>query len=134
MFPSGSFLRSPKLRAPRHPALLLSARLPLSPAVSVVKKKTQFKSAAATARWGLSLYNTPLARFSTTLATAKQLSAAQLVIPRRTFSTTALNMTGTKIDGTAIAKDIREKLRNEIADLQAKNPRFKPNLVIYQGV
>ncbi|GAM40931.1 C-1-tetrahydrofolate synthase [Talaromyces pinophilus] len=41
-------------------------------------------------------------------------------------------MTGSKIDGTAIAKDIREKLKSEIAELQAKNPRFKPNLVIYQ--
>ncbi|EED12374.1 C1 tetrahydrofolate synthase, putative [Talaromyces stipitatus ATCC 10500] len=41
-------------------------------------------------------------------------------------------MTGSKIDGTAIAKDIREKLKGEIAELQAKNPRFKPNLVIYQ--
>ncbi|KAI7976172.1 hypothetical protein EIK77_002025 [Talaromyces pinophilus] len=41
-------------------------------------------------------------------------------------------MTGFKIDGTAIAKDIREKLKSEIAELQTKNPRFKPNLVIYQ--
>ncbi|OKL56717.1 C-1-tetrahydrofolate synthase, cytoplasmic [Talaromyces atroroseus] len=41
-------------------------------------------------------------------------------------------MPATKIDGTAIAKDIREKLKSEIADLQAKNSRFKPNLVIYQ--
>ncbi|RAO72207.1 uncharacterized protein BHQ10_008219 [Talaromyces amestolkiae] len=41
-------------------------------------------------------------------------------------------MTGSKIDGTAIAKDIREKLKTEIAELQTKNPRFKPNLIIYQ--
>uniref|UniRef100_A0A093VJ94 C-1-tetrahydrofolate synthase, cytoplasmic n=1 Tax=Talaromyces marneffei PM1 TaxID=1077442 RepID=A0A093VJ94_TALMA len=42
-------------------------------------------------------------------------------------------MTGSKIDGNAIAKDIREKLKTEIAELQTKNPRFRPNLVIYQG-
>ncbi|EEA19024.1 hypothetical protein EYB25_009101 [Talaromyces marneffei] len=41
-------------------------------------------------------------------------------------------MTGSKIDGNAIAKDIREKLKTEIAELQTKNPRFRPNLVIYQ--
>jgi methylenetetrahydrofolate dehydrogenase (NADP+)/methenyltetrahydrofolate cyclohydrolase/formyltetrahydrofolate synthetase len=42
-------------------------------------------------------------------------------------------MPGTKIDGNAIAKDIREKLKDEITTLQASNPRFRPNLVIYQG-
>jgi hypothetical protein len=58
-----------------------------------------------------------------------------LVVSRlRSFSISAANMTGSKIDGTAIAKDIREKLKNEIAELQTKNPRFKPNLVIYQGM
>ncbi|KAH8693999.1 putative C1 tetrahydrofolate synthase [Talaromyces proteolyticus] len=41
-------------------------------------------------------------------------------------------MTGSKIDGTAIAKEIREKLKTEITTLQSSNPRFKPNLVIYQ--
>ncbi|KAL1968258.1 hypothetical protein VTN77DRAFT_2093 [Rasamsonia byssochlamydoides] len=41
-------------------------------------------------------------------------------------------MVGTKIDGTAIAKDIRERLKGEIQKLQESNPRFKPNLVIFQ--
>lgn len=38
-----------------------------------------------------------------------------------------------KIDGTAIAKSIREGLKAEIEKTQVINPRFKPNLVIFQG-
>lgn len=38
-----------------------------------------------------------------------------------------------KIDGTAIAKSIREGLKAEIEKTQLTNPRFKPNLVIFQG-
>ncbi|GAB7358665.1 hypothetical protein MBLNU230_g3894t1 [Neophaeotheca triangularis] len=41
-------------------------------------------------------------------------------------------MAATKIDGTAIAKTIRERLNSEIATKQAANPRFKPSLVIIQ--
>jgi 5,10-methylene-tetrahydrofolate dehydrogenase/methenyl tetrahydrofolate cyclohydrolase len=42
-------------------------------------------------------------------------------------------MTGTKIDGNAIAKDIHNRLKAEIQAAQASNPRFKPSLVIFQG-
>ncbi|KAK4503790.1 hypothetical protein PRZ48_004705 [Zasmidium cellare] len=41
-------------------------------------------------------------------------------------------MTATKIDGTAVAKSYREKIAREIAEKQAKNPRYKPSLVIIQ--
>ena len=41
-------------------------------------------------------------------------------------------MTATKIDGTAIAKSIREKIAKDIAEKQAKNSRYKPSLVIIQ--
>lgn len=41
-------------------------------------------------------------------------------------------MAGTKIDGTAIARNIREKLNAEIRERQQSNPRFKPSLVIFQ--
>ena len=41
-------------------------------------------------------------------------------------------MTGTKIDGTAIAKSIRERLENDIEAKQSSNPRFKPCLKIIQ--
>lgn len=38
-----------------------------------------------------------------------------------------------KIDGTAIAKSIREGLKAEIEKNHETNPRFKPSLVIFQG-
>jgi len=41
-------------------------------------------------------------------------------------------MAGTKIDGTAVAKGIREKLHAQIQETQKSNPRFKPNLKIIQ--
>lgn len=53
------------------------------------------------------------------------------VSPFRTFSGSA--MAGAKIDGTAIAKSIRQGLKAEIEQLQVTNPRFKPNLIIFQG-
>lgn len=43
-------------------------------------------------------------------------------------------MAATKIDGTAIAKGIREGLKAEIEKAQLTNPRFKPSLVIFQGM
>lgn len=43
-------------------------------------------------------------------------------------------MPATKIDGTAIAKNVRERLRAEIAEKKAANPRFQPCLKIIQGV
>ena len=41
-------------------------------------------------------------------------------------------MTGTKIDGTAIANGIRDKLHAQIQESQKTNPRFKPSLKIIQ--
>jgi methylenetetrahydrofolate dehydrogenase (NADP+)/methenyltetrahydrofolate cyclohydrolase/formyltetrahydrofolate synthetase len=41
-------------------------------------------------------------------------------------------MTATKIDGTAIAKTIRERLHAEILNTQKINPRYKPSLKIIQ--
>jgi hypothetical protein len=43
-------------------------------------------------------------------------------------------MTARKIDGTAIAKSIRERLHAEIEATQKVNPRFKPSLKIIQGI
>ena len=42
-------------------------------------------------------------------------------------------MAGLKIDGTTIAKNIREGLSAEIQKAQESNPRFKPSFVIFQG-
>lgn len=41
-------------------------------------------------------------------------------------------MTATRIDGTAIAKAIRERLHAEIENTQKSNPRYKPSLKIIQ--
>jgi len=43
-------------------------------------------------------------------------------------------MVAQKIDGTAIAKSIRERLNNDIQQKQEKNPRYKPSLIIIQGM
>ncbi|KAF2753437.1 putative C-1-tetrahydrofolate synthase mitochondrial precursor [Pseudovirgaria hyperparasitica] len=41
-------------------------------------------------------------------------------------------MAATKIDGTAIAKSIRERIGEDIKTKQSQNPRFKPGLTIIQ--
>jgi hypothetical protein len=51
----------------------------------------------------------------------------------RHFSGTAFRMTASKIDGTAIAKSIRERLGAKIKERQSVNPRYKPSLKIVQG-
>ena len=53
------------------------------------------------------------------------------VVSHRNFYCSAAM--ASRIDGTAIAKDIREGLKAEIEKIQQSNPRFKPNLVIFQG-
>lgn len=52
----------------------------------------------------------------------------------RAFSSTPITMTATKIDGTAIAKSIRDKLHTQIEETQKTNPRFRPSLKIIQGM
>lgn len=49
----------------------------------------------------------------------------------RTFCSSAIM--ASRIDGTAIAKSIRAGLKAEIEQTQLTNPRFKPNLIIFQG-
>ena len=43
-------------------------------------------------------------------------------------------MTAQKIDGTAIAKAIRERLGQKIKEKQEVNPRYRPSLKIVQGM
>ena len=52
----------------------------------------------------------------------------------RSFHTTRTTMVATRLDGTAIAKAIRERLAAEIVEKQEFNPRYKPNLRIIQGM
>lgn len=56
-----------------------------------------------------------------------------LLLPRRGFATSYPAMAATKLDGTAVAKQIRERLAQEIADKQKSNPRYQPSLKIIQG-
>lgn len=42
-------------------------------------------------------------------------------------------MSANRIDGTAIAQGIRQKLSAEIKEAQKANPRFRPGLTIFQG-
>ena len=53
---------------------------------------------------------------------------------QRSFSHTSKVMVAVKIDGTAIAKAIRERLHSEIQNTQKTNPRYKPTLRIIQGI
>ena len=41
-------------------------------------------------------------------------------------------MVATKIDGTAIAKDIRQRIHTQIKEFQAVNDKFNPSLAIIQ--
>ncbi|KYK60675.1 C-1-tetrahydrofolate synthase [Drechmeria coniospora] len=43
-------------------------------------------------------------------------------------------MVATKLDGTAIAKSIRERIGAEIIEKQKRNPRYRPSLKIIQGM
>lgn len=56
-----------------------------------------------------------------------------IAILRRQFSYSFVNMTATKIDGTAIARRIRESLSAQIKKQQETDPEFKPSLTIIQG-
>jgi hypothetical protein len=66
--------------------------------------------------------------------TSPEISSTTTISNTRYFSSTRAEMTATKIDGTAIAKTIRERLHSEIEATQKVNPRFKPCLRIIQGM
>lgn len=51
---------------------------------------------------------------------------------QRLFSHSASTMTASKIDGTAIARSIRERLGAQIKQRQETNPRYRPSLKIIQ--
>lgn len=60
-------------------------------------------------------------------------STLQPRINSRLFSVTRNDMVAEKIDGTAVAKKIRERIGQEIKKKQETSPRFKPSLTIVQG-
>ncbi|KAF7866900.1 hypothetical protein EAF04_005741 [Stromatinia cepivora] len=113
---SSSLLRSRAFLPTRHRALLSS----LSPSASFTRVAQQIVQLR-----GQSSHST----FS--FPTRVSPSTPRNSTPRQ-FSSTPAAMTATKIDGTAIAKKIREKIHAEIDDAQKTNPRFKPSLKIIQ--
>jgi hypothetical protein len=64
-----------------------------------------------------------------------QVSSSVLHTPSllRSFSTSLSTMAAIKLDGTAIAKSIREKLAAEVVEKQKLNPQYQPCLKIIQG-
>lgn len=66
---------------------------------------------------------------TTALLLPQHLSTA--AAPRAEYSSAA--MAATKIDGTAVARKVRERIQAEIAQKKAVNPRFQPCLKIIQG-
>lgn len=50
----------------------------------------------------------------------------------RLLSCSPVTMTASKIDGNAIARDIRDKIKANIKKTQETNPRYKPSLTIVQ--
>ncbi|KAF5869545.1 putative c-1-tetrahydrofolate synthase protein [Botrytis fragariae] len=116
---SSSILRSRASLPTQHRALLSS----LTPSASFAQAAQQV----------LQLQGQP---FRSTFSSPTRVSSISPFTPQssttRQFSSTPATMTATKIDGTAIAKKIREKIHAEIGDAQKTNPRFKPSLKIIQ--
>lgn len=67
----------------------------------------------------------PLPTTSSSLASSRN---------NRLFSTTTAAMVARQLDGTAIAKAIRERIGAEIAERQKANPRYQPCLKIVQSM
>ena len=59
-------------------------------------------------------------------------SIARITQTRRQASSNSRTMAVEKIDGTAIARSIRERINAEIKQIQETNPRYKPSLTIVQ--
>lgn len=102
------------------------------------------RSSAPPPRYRPSLYHpsasSPLNRQATPFSShLRSFSSAVSQSPdlnHRSYSTptSAAEMVATKLDGTAIAKAIRERLGAEIVEKQKLNPRYRPSLKIIQGM
>ncbi|KAL9613222.1 MAG: hypothetical protein Q9167_002238 [Letrouitia subvulpina] len=115
--------RSPRLiQLPQitsnYPAFLLSQ----SPKVG--------SSQCATAK--SSFRSRPFYLNKTTISLAQHNLSTSFSRSGKLFSNTSREMAAEKIDGTAVAKDIREKINASIKKVQETNPRYKPSLTIVQ--
>jgi methylenetetrahydrofolate dehydrogenase (NADP+)/methenyltetrahydrofolate cyclohydrolase/formyltetrahydrofolate synthetase len=81
-----------------------------------------------------SLLPRPGGLLKSTSSSARSHHHRDILRQEKSFSSTASRMAATKIDGTAIAKEIRERLNAHIKTTQESNPRFKPSLKIIQGM
>ncbi|KAL3424283.1 c-1-tetrahydrofolate synthase [Phlyctema vagabunda] len=115
---SSIVLKGSSIPQPAHINQSASSRAAPSSSVLAVRHHHQLKSRGRL----FSSLTTPTKGASSHLSTAHD----------RQFSTSSHRMTATKIDGTAIAKSIRERLHREIDAAQKNNPRFKPSLKIIQ--
>jgi hypothetical protein len=61
-------------------------------------------------------------------------SSVHQLVSARPFSSSRSTMTAQKLDGTAIAKSIRERLAAEVVEKQKLNPKYQPSLKIIQGM
>jgi len=106
---------------------------------SLLARAVNFRLPTFSPRFSLSFNQLPSARGdrrSIVRSSAPSPPSCGFLIPpvtasHRNFCSSAVM--ASKIDGTAIAKSIREGLKAEIEKAQESNPRFKPNLVIFQG-
>lgn len=113
--------------APSLPPSALRAAAPLRTGLGFITARTilPILPRAASLR-----YSSP----SSTPPLSRNLSFTTSNPTRRLFSSSSVDMAGIKIDGNAIAKDIREKLHAQIDEQLKTNPRFHPSLKIIQGM
>lgn len=129
----------------QKPCRSSNARLSLLPAQTYDYYTTHASAALPTPRKtephvyvsaGISKYHTKSAFFPSRNPNLLLLQA-QSPFPQpsapRLFSTSPFTMTAIKLDGTAIAKSIRERLAAEVVEKQKLNPQYQPSLKIIQG-
>ncbi|OBT41415.1 hypothetical protein VE00_09175 [Pseudogymnoascus sp. WSF 3629] len=112
--------------APSLPPSALRAAAPLRTGLGFITARTilPILPRAASLRYSSSSSSTPPLSRNLSFVTNKP--------ARRLFSSSSVDMAGIKIDGNAIAKEIREKLHAQIDEQLKTNPRFHPSLKIIQ--
>ncbi|QSS56416.1 C-1-tetrahydrofolate synthase [Histoplasma capsulatum var. duboisii H88] len=111
---------APTVGSPRPNLLSACPSIPRTHTHHDTRLATRFFSSCSTR----SISNTPHVFNASSISNPR--------FPRRSFTSSKFNMAAVKIDGTTIAKNIRERLNVEIQKSQETNPRFKPCLVIFQ--
>lgn len=127
-----TFVTVSKSKHPTLPRPLVQRRTNTIDSCQVVSKLVARISLNSTPR-NLRLCRSP--HLTPTCEISSRFFLPPSLVQRRTISSTpAATMTATKIDGTAIAKKIRDKIHADIENTQKLNPRYKPSLKIIQGI